>query len=606
VNLPNAITVGRIAITPLIAWLPLTTSWSTRLAAFGLFVAAAVSDYWDGYYARSRNLVTDLGRLLDPLADKLLLVATLVPMYWLQRHYTFIVPLEGVLPEPSPYLFVTPIARVALPLWIVLLVIGREVAMTVFRQVAARRGIVISAIGPAKWKTTFQSVWTGAAFFWFFAQSYAARHAWLDEPAFRAFAMFNGIVGVVTMTGAVVLTVWSLWLYLSRYGRRVLAAAVLVVTVGAAGPGTTRAGAQSATPSPSPSKATLRPGELRLTYLGNAGWEITDGTTVVLVDPFLTRFARWEPGARSDGPDPDALYEPDTARINRHVRRADYIVVTHGHSDHALDAGHIAARTGAVVPGRETIVNLARAYRVPEHQLITVLGGEDYDFDTFSVRVIPSIHSALDDKRYFSNGRGIAGAAPRGLTAPLRRRDHQEGGSVAYLVRMAGHEVLAMGSMNFIEREMEGLRPDVALVGANSQRLQIHDFTGRLLRALGHPAPVIPSHADGYGNPNPPPAALADRERFRQEVAASSPTSRDLYPTGFEPIVVPPRAPGASAAASAGASGAARRAVNPPGIAPLVPAYSVAVRDGEWVFVSGMTGVVPGTQEIICSARIPR
>jgi len=85
VNLPNAITVGRIALTPLIAWLPFTTSWSARLFAFVLFLIAAVTDYWDGHLARSRNLVTDLGRLLDPLADKMLLLATLIPMYLLQR-----------------------------------------------------------------------------------------------------------------------------------------------------------------------------------------------------------------------------------------------------------------------------------------------------------------------------------------------------------------------------------------------------------------------------------------------------------------------------------------------------------------------------------------
>jgi len=354
-------------------------------------------------------------------------------------------------------------------------------------------------------------------------------------------------------------------------------------------------GALTAAAAPSPSAARAA---LRLTYLGNAGWEISDGTTVVLVDPFLTQFARWEPGAVAAGPDPDAAYVPDSARIDRHIRRADYILVTHGHSDHALDAGYIATRTGANIVGHETIANLARAYRVPEQQLITVVGGEDYDFDTFSVRVIPSIHSALDDKRYFNNGRDIAGTAPRGLTAPLRRRDYQEGGSLAYLIRMGGYEILVMGSMNYIEREMQGLRPDVALIGANSQRLEIHDFTGRLLRALGSPALVIPNHADAYGNPNPPAAALADRERFRQEVLAASPGSRYLFPTWFEPIVLPAR--------DVAPRGADRRAIDPPGIAPLVPAYSVAVRDGEWVFVSGMTGFVPGSQEIIAGGIGPQ
>lgn len=226
-NLPNAITVGRIALTPLIAWLPFTTTWSARLIAFSLFLVAAVSDYWDGHFARQRNLVTDMGRLLDPLADKLLLVAMLVPMYWLQRHYTLIAT-EGTLPVPSPFLFVTPFGRISLPLWIVIVVLGREAFMTVFRQIAARRGLVIAAIGPAKWKTTFQLIWLGAAYFWFFAMTLAARQGWQGHTLWRGFAYFNGAVGVLSMAGAVGLTVWSLWVYLQRYGRAVVRGAVAV------------------------------------------------------------------------------------------------------------------------------------------------------------------------------------------------------------------------------------------------------------------------------------------------------------------------------------------------------------------------------------------
>ncbi len=220
-NLPNAITVGRIALTPLIAWLPFTTSWTARLAAFTLFLIAAVTDYYDGHLARQRGLVTDLGRLLDPLADKLLLVATLVPMYWLQRHYTLLAP-DGTLPQPSPLLFQTPIGAVSLPLWIVLVVLGRELFMTLFRTVAARRGLVIAAIGPAKWKTTFQSIWLGAAYFWFFAATLAANQGWRGGDSWRAFAYVNGFIGVVSMVGAVALTLWSWWLYMRRYGRAVV------------------------------------------------------------------------------------------------------------------------------------------------------------------------------------------------------------------------------------------------------------------------------------------------------------------------------------------------------------------------------------------------
>lgn len=217
-NLPNAFTVGRIAVTPLIAWLPMAPNAALRLTAFVLFVLAAVTDYVDGRLARSRKEETDLGRLLDPLADKLLLVATVVPMFLLMRpslHSAQPWPakaLENVLP------FRTPVGDVALAWWVIAVVLGRELVMTVFRQAAARRGVVIAAIGPAKWKTGFQSLWVGSAYFWFFAATLAAARGW-NGPAWNGFADFNGTVGVLTMIGAVALTLYSLVLYFRTYGR---------------------------------------------------------------------------------------------------------------------------------------------------------------------------------------------------------------------------------------------------------------------------------------------------------------------------------------------------------------------------------------------------
>ena len=216
-NLPNAITVARIAASPLIAWLPFAPNTASRLAAFVLYIAAAVTDYWDGHLARSRNLVTDLGRLLDPLADKLLLVATFVPMLWLMGAAFPLVLAPGAAARP-PFPFETPLGLVTLPWWVAAVVLGREAVMTAFRQVAARRGLIIAAIGPAKWKTGFQATWVGAAYFWFFAATLAGRAGWEEHRAWRAFALFNGVVGVATMAVAVVLTLYSLWLYARRYG----------------------------------------------------------------------------------------------------------------------------------------------------------------------------------------------------------------------------------------------------------------------------------------------------------------------------------------------------------------------------------------------------
>ncbi len=207
-NLPNALTLSRILATPLIFILPFADTWELKLAGFVIYVIAAVSDYWDGALARTRNLVTDLGKLLDPLADKALLLSTLVPIFLLQSGHGTVLDLR----------FVTPWGDAALPLWVLVVVLGRELFMTVFRQAAARRGTVIAAIGPAKWKTGFQSVWVGSAYFWFAAKAAAFHWQWTSSW-WRAFENFNGIVGVVTMTVAVVLTVYSLGLYLRRYAR---------------------------------------------------------------------------------------------------------------------------------------------------------------------------------------------------------------------------------------------------------------------------------------------------------------------------------------------------------------------------------------------------
>jgi L-ascorbate metabolism protein UlaG (beta-lactamase superfamily) len=92
-----------------------------------------------------------------------------------------------------------------------------------------------------------------------------------------------------------------------------------------------------------------------------------------------------------------------------------------------------------------------------------------------------------------------------------------EGGTLAYLIRIGGRQILAFGSMNYIEREIEGLRPDVALIDAMPERREIHEYTARLLRALGHPRLVLPTHWDRFNVTYdvPQDAALA---RFKRSL----------------------------------------------------------------------------------------
>jgi L-ascorbate metabolism protein UlaG (beta-lactamase superfamily) len=288
--------------------------------------------------------------------------------------------------------------------------------------------------------------------------------------------------------------------------------------------------------------------QVTLEYMGTAAWKISDGTTVILIDPYLSRILGPPPPlappySRMPG-DMRPVYGwkdvavPDVATVDSHVPRADFILVTHTHYDHILDVPHIALKTQSLVIGTESTANVLRAYSVPEDQLITVRGGEDYDFGTFSLKVIPSLHSPLDHKHYFSSE-----AAPTGMKAPLTLEQmHPEGGTLAYLLRFQGHQILAFGGMNYIEREIEGLEPDVVLVGAGSSRKEIYDYSGRLMRDLRFPLLVLPTHWDNFFAPYgaSQQSSLDALQSFIQEISAASPKTKVIVPKYFEAIRLEP------------------------------------------------------------------
>jgi CDP-diacylglycerol---glycerol-3-phosphate 3-phosphatidyltransferase len=133
-TLPNLLSLFRIGIIPVLVYLLTFTDRVSAVLAASLFLIASITDYFDGYFARRNRSVSDLGKILDPLADKLMVIAVLIMLTAMDR--------PG---EPS------------VPAWLVVVIITRESAVTVIRGIALSEGIVMHAETLGKYKFILQA-----------------------------------------------------------------------------------------------------------------------------------------------------------------------------------------------------------------------------------------------------------------------------------------------------------------------------------------------------------------------------------------------------------------------------------------------------------------
>ena len=169
---PNQLTIARMFMVPVLMGLLYVNQPTTNLIALGVFILASLTDYVDGELARFRNQVTNLGRLLDPLADKMVVSASLV-MLVASGHA-----------DPIP----------------TIIILLREFAVTGLRQVAAIDGVAIAAVAGAKWKTTLQM---------FAIASLILNHEPLGLPAL--------LVGKISLWAAAVITLTTGYGYFRSY-----------------------------------------------------------------------------------------------------------------------------------------------------------------------------------------------------------------------------------------------------------------------------------------------------------------------------------------------------------------------------------------------------
>jgi len=128
-TIPNLLTIFRLIVTPIFLYYFLQDTPKARLIAFVLFVLAALSDLLDGYLARKLSQDSKLGRFLDPLADKFLVITALMAFYYLDNQIS---------------------------IWMILAIISRDILVTIMRYLAIRKGVELKTTGLAKTKTAFQ------------------------------------------------------------------------------------------------------------------------------------------------------------------------------------------------------------------------------------------------------------------------------------------------------------------------------------------------------------------------------------------------------------------------------------------------------------------
>lgn len=190
-NLPNKLTLSRVIMVPFfVVFILLVPQYLFfKWIALAIFVIASLTDLLDGKIARKYNLVTNFGKFMDPLADKLLVCSALIAMSSL-----------GVIPA-----------------WITIVIIAREFIISGFRLIAAEKGVVIAASMWGKWKTTFQMLMLCVQMvvmdqYVSVNGNIAANGLYVVTPFYQVLMM----IGSITMYIALILTVVSLIDYLLK------------------------------------------------------------------------------------------------------------------------------------------------------------------------------------------------------------------------------------------------------------------------------------------------------------------------------------------------------------------------------------------------------
>ena len=246
---------------------------------------------------------------------------------------------------------------------------------------------------------------------------------------------------------------------------------------------------------------------MQLRWLGTAGFEINIGNTTLYLDPYLSRGAKARPRLRMGVED---------------IAQADYVFLSHGHFDHAMDAPAIAARTGARVLAPSGVCDAMRVRGLPDPQLRPLEGITTLGFSDFRVRTIPSSHVRFDRTLALTT---LRRAWWRLLLDAGRIIGYPVGGVMGYLFTAPECSWCFLGTAGYDPDLIRDLAPDVALIPVQG-RTDIHRVAAEMV-ALMSPRWVIPHHHDDF---YPPVSKKIDLGPFVDLVEELSPETQVFIP----------------------------------------------------------------------------
>ena len=217
---------------------------------------------------------------------------------------------------------------------------------------------------------------------------------------------------------------------------------------------------------------------IRVQFAGVCTLVFDDGETAVMTDGFFSRPAFSRVAFSKIAPD-EAAVDASLAALKLRSKLAA-IVPVHGHYDHAMDAPMVARKTGALLLGDESVLNVGRGAGLPEQAMRKMAPGDTAEFGRWRLSFIASRHAPTP----FSSGEGGEHTL-QPLTPPARATDWREGQTWSLLVEhRSGRSYLVQGSAGFVEGALRGRHADVVFLGIGALGKQSADYRAKLWREV--------------------------------------------------------------------------------------------------------------------------